>query len=188
MTLRSVLFLFSLLIGRLHPKQSDPDVFGKDVKSSKSCYLNQKDGYSTGNDLFVVVVSSFGGYSSDISNADMIRNTSAPEECFINCSSIVIEQTSSAYTIILYFTTDNTKIFLRLRVKWFRCQVPYYPNSNAFFNFMELCITLSGDVHPLPGPNNVHNELERAHICAKRLHTGHAFQLYGGPALPPRLK
>ena len=105
--------------------------------------------------LSLCMVSSSGGYSSDISNADMIRNTSAPGECFINCSSIVIEQTSSAYTIVLYFTTDNTKIFSRLRVKWFRYQVPYYPNSNASFNFMELCITLSGDVHPLPGPDNV---------------------------------
>ena len=138
MTLHSAFFLFSLLISRLHPKQSDPDVFGKDVKSSKSCYLNQKVRNSTENNLFVVVVSSFGGYNSDISNADMIRNTSAPGEYFINCSSTVIEQTSSAYTIVLYFTTDNTKIFSRLCVKWFQCQVPYYPNSNASFNF-RLC-------------------------------------------------
>ena len=62
MTLRSVLFLFSLLIGRLHPKQSNPDVFGKDAKSMKSFYFNQKVGNGTENDLFVVVFSSFGGY------------------------------------------------------------------------------------------------------------------------------
>ena len=39
-----------------------------------------------------------------------------------------------------------------MRKRWFKCHVPYYSNSDATFYFMELCITLSGDVHPLPGP------------------------------------
>ena len=35
-----------------------------------------------------------------------------------------------------------------------KCRVSYYPNSDASFNFMALCIELSGDVHPLPGPDS----------------------------------
>lgn len=50
---------------------------------------------------------------------------------------------------------SETTVFNRCVIKrkrWFKCHVPYYSNSDATFNFMELCITLSGDVHPLPGP------------------------------------
>ena len=37
--------------------------------------------------------------------------------------------------------------------RWHKSRVSYYNNSDATFNFMELAITLSGDVHPLPGPD-----------------------------------
>ena len=35
------------------------------------------------------------------------------------------------------------------RKRWCKGRVSYYPNSDASFNFMALCIELSGDVHPL---------------------------------------
>ena len=40
------------------------------------------------------------------------------------------------------------------RRKWFKCRVNFYSNSDATFNVMELCIERSGDVHPMPGPND----------------------------------
>ena len=43
--------------------------------------------------------------------------------------------------------------FTDLRRKYFKRRILYYPNSSAGFNFMELCISLSGDIHPLPGPD-----------------------------------
>ena len=36
--------------------------------------------------------------------------------------------------------------------RWFKARIAYYPNSVATFNFNALTISLSGDVHPLPGP------------------------------------
>ena len=35
--------------------------------------------------------------------------------------------------------------------RWFKIHIAYYPNSVATFNFNALTISLSGDVHPLPG-------------------------------------
>lgn len=35
--------------------------------------------------------------------------------------------------------------------RWFKARTAYYPNSVATFNFNALTISLSGDVHPLPG-------------------------------------
>ena len=35
--------------------------------------------------------------------------------------------------------------------RWFKARIAYYPNSVATFNFNALTISLSGDVHPLPG-------------------------------------
>ena len=43
--------------------------------------------------------------------------------------------------------------FTDLRRKYFKRRILYYRNSSAGFNFMELCISLSGDIHPLPGPD-----------------------------------
>ena len=44
-----------------------------------------------------------------------------------------------------YSTKTKTK-------RWFKARIAYYPNSVATFNFHALTISLSGDVHPLPGP------------------------------------
>ena len=40
---------------------------------------------------------------------------------------------------------------LRIKRKWFCCNIIYYRNCVATFNYLELSIQLSGDVHPLPG-------------------------------------
>ena len=36
--------------------------------------------------------------------------------------------------------------------RWFKARIAYYPNSVSTFNVNALTISLSGDVHPLPGP------------------------------------
>ena len=54
--------------------------------------------------------------------------------------------------------------------KWFKCRVLYYPNCSATFNFAEMWIILSGEVHPLPGPSNkkittcIGNRQSRSHL------------------------
>ncbi|KXJ08305.1 putative RNA-directed DNA polymerase from transposon BS [Exaiptasia diaphana] len=48
-------------------------------------------------------------------------------------------------------------IITGLRRKFSKSRISYYSNSCATFNFMEFCIKLSGDVHPLPGPEITSN-------------------------------
>ena len=38
--------------------------------------------------------------------------------------------------------------------KWFKLTISHYSKSLAGFNVMEQCILFSGDIHPLPGPEN----------------------------------
>ena len=42
---------------------------------------------------------------------------------------------------------------VKIRQKCFKNRVSYYSNFDATFNVLELCITLSGDVHPMPEPD-----------------------------------
>ena len=59
------------------------------------------------------------------------------------------------------------------RKRWFTRRVQYYPNSDASFNFMALTIQLSGDIHPLPGPNTNTSTTSRipARITSNRRNT-----------------
>ena len=59
------------------------------------------------------------------------------------------------------------------RKRWFTRRVQYYPNSDASFNFMALTIQLSGDIHPLPGPNTNTSTMSRipARITSNRRNT-----------------
>ena len=50
-----------------------------------------------------------------------------------------------------------------LRQKYFKQRILYYPNSSAGFNFMELCISLNGDIHPLPGPDTSSSSITVIH-------------------------
>lgn len=43
---------------------------------------------------------------------------------------------------------------LIMKKKWLISNIIYYSNSVASFNFLELTILLSGDVHTMPGPVN----------------------------------
>ena len=67
---------------------------------------------------------------------------------------IVIEKTYLLRLFVCHHRSETIVFNRRVitRKRWFKCHVPYYSNSDATFNFMKLCITLSGDVHPLPGP------------------------------------
>ena len=53
--------------------------------------------------------------------------------------------------------------FTDLRRKYFKRRILYYPNSTAGFNFMELCISVSGDIHPLPGPDTSSSRITVIH-------------------------
>lgn len=53
--------------------------------------------------------------------------------------------------------------FTDLRRKYFKRGILYYPNSSAGFNFMELCISLSGDIQPLPGPDTSSSRITAIH-------------------------
>ena len=68
---------------------------------------------------------------------------------------LIVMEKSFLLRLFVCHHRSETTVFNRCfitRKRWFKCHVPYYSNSDATFNFMELCITLSGDVHPLPGP------------------------------------
>ena len=68
---------------------------------------------------------------------------------------LIVMEKSFLLRLFVCHHQSETTVFNRCvitRKRWFKCHVPYYSNSDATFNFMELCITLSGDVHPLPGP------------------------------------
>ena len=53
--------------------------------------------------------------------------------------------------------------FTDLRRKYFIRRILYYRNSSAGFNFMELCISLIGDIHPLPGPDTSSSRIPVIH-------------------------
>ena len=52
----------------------------------------------------------------------------------------------------LVLIIGQQRMRLRIKRKWFRCNIIYYRNCIATFNSLELLIQLSGDVYPLPGP------------------------------------
>ena len=52
----------------------------------------------------------------------------------------------------LFLIIGQQRMRLRIKRKWFCCNIIYYRNCVATFNYLELSIQLSGDVHPLPGP------------------------------------
>ena len=47
-----------------------------------------------------------------------------------------------------------TTMSYKIKKKWSKSRISYYSNSVTSFNYMELCIVLSGDVHLLPGPDS----------------------------------
>lgn len=53
--------------------------------------------------------------------------------------------------------------FTDLRRKYFKQRIWYYPNSSAGFNFRELCISLSGDIHPSPGTDTSSSRIAVIH-------------------------
>jgi len=76
--------------------------------------------------------------------------------------------------VTVQYTTSETFVSLRRcslsmcrftdsRQNYFKQGISYYPNSCAGFNFMELCTSLSGDIHPLPGPDTSGSRIAGIH-------------------------
>ena len=93
------------------------------------------------------------GLSEYICNADMNDRMLHSNDSIVSTSSviepIVRDYNNSQRSIVFY---RPVFIFTGLRRKYFKSRISFYSNSCVSFNFMELCIKLSGDVHPLPGP------------------------------------
>ena len=82
-----------------------------------------------------------------------------------------LETTSLACSVVLFLLIESlpgrfpllfsTKVLFPeacacviKRKRWSNSCILYYPNSDASFNIVELCIILSGDIHPLPVQDN----------------------------------
>ena len=63
--------------------------------------------------------------------------------------------------------------YIKSRKKWFKSKISYYSNSSSTFNFLELSVLLSGDVHPLPGPENRKSISVRISQRTRRRHGNH---------------
>ena len=66
------------------------------------------------------------------------------------------ELTRSTSPIVFHQSTipRGLRVCVVKRKRWFNSCVSYYPKSDASFNIMELCIILSGNIHPLPVQDN----------------------------------
>ena len=66
------------------------------------------------------------------------------------------ELTRSISPIVFHQSTipRGLRVCVVKRERWFNSCFSCSPNSDASFNIMELCIILSGDIHPLPVQDN----------------------------------
>ena len=69
--------------------------------------------------------------------------------------SIVMDNSNIPMSIVyIRVTVAFTCSSIAVQRKWFKYRVLYYPKCSATFNFAEMWVILSEDVHPLPGPSN----------------------------------
>lgn len=68
-------------------------------------------------------------------------------------SFVRVQYTTSEPFVSLRWCGRSMCRFTDSRRKYFKQRISYCPNSCAGFNFMELRTSLSGDIHPLPGPD-----------------------------------
>ena len=103
--------------------------------------LNLVDGsIKTGCFSTIIVSSSLGWFGSIcIAKLDYACGIPRASACFYNDNGIAD----------LFLVIGQQRMRLRIKRKWF---IIYYRNCVATFNYLELSIQLSGDVHPLPGP------------------------------------
>ena len=93
-----------------------------------------------------------------ISNDD--QNNQLPGDDLISLLCGIVstdrELTRSISPIVFHQSTIPRGLCLCVvkRKRWSNSCILYYPNSDASFNIMELCIILSGDIHPLPVQDN----------------------------------
>ena len=93
-----------------------------------------------------------------ISNDD--QNNQLPGDDLISLLCGIVstdrELTRSISPIVFHQSTIPRGLCLCVikRKRWSNSCILYYPNSDASFNIVELCIILSGDIHPLPVQDN----------------------------------
>ena len=106
--------------------------------------LNLVDGSIKIGCFSTIIVSSSLGWFGSICIAKLDYACGIPRACacFYNDNGIAD----------LFLIIGQQRMRLRIKRKWFCCNIIYYRNCVATFNYMELPIQLSGDVHPLPGP------------------------------------
>ena len=85
------------------------------------------------------------------------------EICLASSSFVRVQYTTSEPFVCLRRCGRSTCRFTDLRRKYFKQRISYYSNSCAGFNFMELCTSLSGDIHPLPGPDTSSSRIAVIH-------------------------
>ena len=78
-------------------------------------------------------------------------------------SFVRVQNTTPVPFVSLWRCGLSTCRFTDPRRKYFKQRISYYPNSCAGFNFMELCVSLSGDIHPLPGPDTTSRRIAVIH-------------------------
>ena len=78
-------------------------------------------------------------------------------------SFVRVQNTTPEPFVSLWRCGRSTCRFTDPRRKYFKQRISYYPNSCAGFNFMKLCISLSGDIHPLPGPDTTSSRIAVIH-------------------------
>ena len=64
-----------------------------------------------------------------------------------------IDSTNGGVQSLCAFKKEMSRALFRK--KWLNSRIHYYSNSMASFNYLALSITLSGDAHPLPGPDSI---------------------------------
>ena len=106
--------------------------------------LNLVDGSIKTGCFSTIIVSSSLGWFGSICIAKLHYACGIPRACacFYNDNGIPD----------LFLIIGQQRMRLRIKRKWFRCNIIYYPNCVATFNYLELSIQLGGDVHPSPGP------------------------------------
>ena len=98
--------------------------------------------------------------------ADFVHSDSAKSQPNVSCTkiynadmdlrvSIVMDNSNIPMSIVyIRVTVAFTCSSIAVQRKWFKYRVLYYPKCSATFNFAEMWVFLSEDVHPLPGPSN----------------------------------
>ena len=155
--LRSALFIYFFISSFVPGKQSESIVYGNTRGCCRHCFCGVSAVCSYERRDFSICFSPNRQIYAGFYNADETLITTAFGDLFIGCLSFVKNQNNIPKTFCSSSNYQRFISFIRLRRKWCKQRIPYYLNSCACFNVMELRISLSGDIHLLPGPENSSN-------------------------------